>query len=36
MSEVNNDVQTKAKLSFIKGNNVHEYVFDLTYPADIR
>ena len=36
MSEVNNDAQSKAKLSFIKGNKVHEYVFDLTNPADIR
>ena len=36
MSEVNNDAQNKAKLSFIKGTKVHEYVFDLTNPADIR
>ena len=36
MSEVNNDAQSKAKLSFIKGKKVHEYIFDLTNPADIR
>lgn len=36
MNQNNNEVQTKAKLSFIKGKKLHEYVFDLTNPADIR
>lgn len=36
MNQNNNEVQTKAKLSFIKGKKLHEYTFDLTNPSDIR
>ena len=36
MSENIKEVPTKAKLNFIKGRKLHEYVFDLTNPADIR
>ena len=36
MNQDINEVQTKAKLSFIKGKKLHEYTFDLTNPADIR